>query len=183
VSNRLLAEADNSVLAARLVAPQGNAVVFDEFYHGLAVRGNPLYLLTRPGFAAATLGLLLVVGVTTWRAAVFLGPPIGATQATRRDIGEYIRAMSQFFSRGRGSRRFLIGEIRDGVLRQVCHELRLPMDTIDSERIIDALGRRDRQRARRLADVVREVTATLAQHGEYPQEQFLPAIQRLASCL
>jgi hypothetical protein len=183
LGNRLLAEADNSVLAARLIAPRRHEVVFDEFYHGLAVRGNPLYLLTRPGFAAATVGLLLVVGTITWRVAVFLGPPLTKPRPSRRDIGEYVNAMSQFFSRGRGSRRFLVSEVRDGVLRQVCHELKLPMDTINVERITQALARRDRQRARRLDDVVRDIDAALARPGDYPRESFLPVIQRLASCL
>jgi len=183
LSNRLIAEADNSVLAANLLAPRGDAVVFDEFYHGLAVRGNPLYLLTRAGFAASTVGLLLFVGAGAWRAAVFLGPPLNEAKRSRRDIGEYVSAMAQFFSRGRGSRRFLAGEVRDGVLRQICHELKLPMDTLELDVIVQALERRDRERARRLENAVHEVNATLAAGGEYPRARFVPVMQRLASCL
>jgi hypothetical protein len=183
LSNRLIAQADNSVLAAHLIAPKREAVVFDEFYHGLAVRGNPLYLLTRPGFAAATIGLLLVVGVSSWRAAVFLGPPLRDARPTRRDIGEYISAMSQFFSRGRGSRRFLVSEVRDGVLRQICHELKLPMDTVEVDTITTALARRDGRRAQRLSDTIRDVDTALAHAGDIPKASFLPVMQRLASCL
>jgi hypothetical protein len=139
--------------------------------------------LTRLGFAAATVGLIAVVGVVMWRSAVFLGPPLSEARPSRRDIGEYVSAMAQFFSRGRGSRRFLVSEIRDGVLRQVCRELKLPMDTIDVGRITNALSRRDRKRAQRLEDAVREVDAALAQPGEYPSDSFLPVVQRLASCL
>ena len=130
----LLAKADNSVLAARLLAPKGRASSFDEFYHGLAVRGNPLYLLTRPGFAAVTLGILLGVGVWTWRQAVFLGPPLVDPEPSRRDIGEYIDAMGDFFRRGPGHRRFLVREVRDGVLQQLCQELKLPPDKLDVTR-------------------------------------------------
>jgi hypothetical protein len=182
-SNRLLAEADNSVLAAHLVAPRGERVIFDEFYHGLGVRGNPLYLLTYPGFAMASAGLLLVVGVMSWRAAVYLGPPLASGPRSRRDIGEYISAMSQFFCRGSGRFRFLATEVRDGVLRQICRQLKLPLDTVDLERITSALARRDRERARLLQQTLQEVDAALAQPGEIHQTQFLPLMQRLIRCL
>jgi hypothetical protein len=183
VSNRLIAHADNSVLAVHLLSPQRDDVVFDEFYHGLAVRGNPLYLLTRPGFAAVSVGLLIIVGALAWRAAVFLGPPLQDTKTRRRDIGEYVRAMAAFFSHGSGSRRLIVREVRDGVLRHICRELRLPMDTLDVDAITSALERRDRNRAERLASAVREVDASLASSGDYPRSSFLPVMQRLANCL
>jgi hypothetical protein len=183
LSNGLISKADNSVLAVNLLSPQGNDVVFDEFYHGLSVRGNPLYLLTRPGFAAVAMGLITVVGVLSWRLAVFLGPPLGDTKTRRRDIGEYVRAMAEFFSRGRGSRRFIVREVRDGVLRQVCREMRLPMDTLDVDVITSALSRRDRNRAERLAATIREVDAGLDSSRDFPSSNFLPVMQRLASCL
>ena len=51
--NRFVAKEDNAVLLVDLLAGQGGAVVFDEFYHGLTVRGNPLVLLRRPAFHLA----------------------------------------------------------------------------------------------------------------------------------
>ncbi|MHC4504389.1 MAG: DUF4350 domain-containing protein, partial [Planctomycetota bacterium] len=56
--NRSIAEQDNAVLAVNLLGRTGrralsgssNGVgraVFDEFYHGLTIRGNPVWLLTR----------------------------------------------------------------------------------------------------------------------------------------
>jgi hypothetical protein len=130
-----------------------------------------------------TIGLLLLVGALAWRAAVFLGPPLGDTQTKRRDIGEYVLAMGEFFSRGEGSRRFIVHELRDGVLRQICRELRLPMDTLDVEKITAALARRDRSRAELLAATIRDVDADLALRGDYPRSSFLPVMQRLANCL
>jgi hypothetical protein len=183
MSNQLIARSDNSVLAVNLLSPRGDDVVFDEFYHGLAVRGNPFYLLTRRGFAAATIGLLLVIGTLAWRLAVFLGPPLADSKAKRRDIGEYVSAMAAFFSGGRDSRRFIVQEVRDGVLRQICREVRLPMDTLDVETIMAALSRHDRNRAERLAAAIREADTGLSARGDYPQSGFLPIMQRLASCL
>jgi hypothetical protein len=182
-SNRLIARADNSVLAAHLLSPQRVKVVFDEFYHGRAVRGNALYLLTRPGFAAATTALLLVVGALAWRSTVFLGPPLSKRTTTRRDIREYVNAMGQFLGRGRGSRQFLVREIRDGVLREVCRELKLPMDTLQVETVTGALARRNPERARRLEAAVRDVDACLADTTEFPRKNTLPTMQRLADCL
>jgi hypothetical protein len=114
---------------------------------------------------------------------VFLGPPLADTKTRRRDIGEYVRAMAEFFSRGHGSRRFIIREVRDGVLRQVCREMRLPMDTLDVSTITSALARHDRKRAERLATTIREVDSALESPGDYPRSSFLPIMQRLASCL
>jgi hypothetical protein len=183
VSNSLIGKADNSVLAVNLLSPRNQDVVFDEFYHGLSVRGNPLYLLTRVGFATVAAGLVIAVGLAAWRSAVFLGPPLEDTKVRRRDIGEYVSAMSEFFSRGRGSRRFIIREMRDGVLRQVCRELRLPMDTTDVEAISSKLSRHDRSRADRLSATIRDVDAQLNEPGEFPRSTYLPVMQRLASCL
>jgi hypothetical protein len=183
LANALLPKGDNSVLAAHLLAPAGESVVFDEFYHGLAVRGDPLYLLTRPGFAAVAVGLLVGVGVWTWRKAVFLGPPLPDVQPARRDIGHYIDAMGDFFGRGPGHRRFLVRETRDGVLQQLCQELKLPTDTTDVDTIATALRRRDPARADLLERAVRQVNTMLAERGDFSKSAYLPTMQQLASCL
>jgi hypothetical protein len=182
-TNANIARADNSVIATHLLAPGGRPVVIDEFYHGLAVRGNPLFLLTRPGFAAVTLGLLICVGVWAWRSAVFLGPPLVQSPPSRRDIGQYIDAMGDFFARGPDHRRFVAREIRDGVLHQLCEELKLPADTTNVDTILAALRRRNPQRADRLSKLLVEVDHTLAGSGEFPRSEFLPTMQRLAGSL
>jgi hypothetical protein len=182
-NNRLVSEADNSVLAAHLLAPKGQEVVFDEFYHGLAVRGNALYLLTLPGFAAVSVGLLLSVGAWTWRSAMFLGPPLSDREPSRRDISEYIDAMGSFFCRGPGHRKFLVRETRDGVLWQLCRELNLPLDTPDIGVISAALRRHNPRRAARLDRLLSEVDAALAAPREYPKAKFLPSLQGLVGCL
>jgi Domain of unknown function (DUF4350) len=182
-SNSLIAKADNSVLAAHVLTPQGGAVDFDEYYHGLAVRGNPLYLLTRPGFAATAIGILLVIGVVAWRAAVFLGPPLSDGGRSRRDIQEYVQAMGAFFCRGPGHRRFLVREIRDGVLRELCEQLRLPAQTTDTDKIAAALARRFPDRAAALRKALADVDGLLADAGAYPKALFLSSVQHLAGCL
>jgi hypothetical protein len=183
LSNRLLANADNSVLAADLLAPRGGLVSFDEYYHGLAVRGNPLYLLTRPGFAAVAAAILLVIAMLAWRAAVFLGPPLADVHRSRRDIQEYIRAMAAFFTRGPGHRRFLAREVRDGVLHEICEQLNLPPHTANVEVIASALARRSPQKADVLRRTVADIDRELADSTEFPNSTYIPSIQKLAACL
>jgi hypothetical protein len=179
-SNLHLARNDNAILASHLLTPDGRDVVFDEFYHGLAVRGNPFYLLTRPGFAAVAIGIVLVTGVSTWRLAVFLGPPLPAREASRRDIAEYLDAMGAFFCRGRGHRKFLVREIRNGVLHQLCDDLNLPPDTTDVDMVAKALGRRNHARAGALDKCIHEVDEAAASPVDYPADRFLNDVQRLS---
>jgi hypothetical protein len=180
-SNALVARNDNSVLAVSLLSPRGQPVDFDEYYHGLAVRGNPLFLLTRPGFAAVAFGLLLMTGIVVWRGAVYLGPPLPDAHRSRRGIEEYVRAMGSFFCRGPGHRPFLIREIRDGVLRELCEELHLPPHTPNVDKIVAALRRRNPERAEELEKSLADVDRVL--DAGCPQHLFLPSAQRLAGCL
>jgi hypothetical protein len=140
-------------------------------------------LLTRPGFAAVAAAIVLAIGVLAWRSAVFLGPPLGDVERSRRNIEEYVNAMGAFFSRGLGHRRFLIGEIRDGVLHELCEQLNLPSHTTDAGTISTALARRSPARADMLRKALAEIDSGLALPGEYPKSSFLSSMQRLAGCL
>jgi len=182
-NNRQLALEDNSILAVHLLTPAGQEVVFDEFYHGLAVRGNPLYLLTHPAFATVALGILLIAGVQTWRSAVFLGPPLSTPPKTRRNIREYIEAMSHFFSRGPGHRRFLIQQIRDGVLSQLSVTLNLPPENLKADKVVQALQRRDPVRAKEFSQVLAEIDALLTAGERIPQERFHSTVQKILECV
>ncbi len=182
-SNGLLALADNSVLAARMYSPDGEPIVVDEFYHGLGVRGNSLYLLTRPGYAALALGLLLFVCLASWRSAVFLGPPLPDHVFQRRDIGEYIKAMGRFFSRGRRTRPFLVRQLRNGVLRELCVESSLPPETHDVDLVAGAISRRDPQRAKGIIESFSEVDAALKTLPHWTESQTVITMRRLTACL
>jgi hypothetical protein len=183
LTNRLLAGSDNSVLAVRLLSPEGEAVQFDEFYHGLGVRGSPLYLLTRVSYATVATGLLLLLGVWTWRTGVFLGPPLPDQTTSRRDISEYINAMGRFFATGHRGRPRLVQQVRDGVLRQISEEVGLPPDTSDVERIAAALARHDVPRSEMLLTAARAVDDQLRTRGHWSESQTLNSMQRMTDCL
>ncbi|WP_437223402.1 DUF4350 domain-containing protein [Planctomicrobium sp. SH661] len=182
-SNVLLARGDNSVLAMQLLAPEGQKVVVDEFYHGLSVRGNTLYLLTRPGYAAVAVGLLAFACLMAWRNARFLGPPLQDRIPQRRDLSEYINAMGRFFSGGNGSRPFLVGQLRSGVLREISKEFSLPEGTQDVELVAGIVSRRNAGRGDQIRNTFREVDAALEQQGRWSRTETLDAMRRLTACL
>ena len=182
-ANGLLAKADNSVLAVQLISPAGQAALFDEFYHGLGVRGSPLYLLTRLPYATVAIALLVAIAVWTWRKGVVLGPPLDDVRAERRDISEYIEAMGRFFSADKRGRGRLVEQVRDGVLRQVSDELRLPSQNIDVDRIAAAIARRDVRRGEMLLEATRAVDSELTTRRHWSESQTLHAMQRMTICL
>ncbi len=183
LSNKYLGLADNAILAVRLLAPQAEEVVFDEFYHGLGVRGDIFYLFTRPGFAGAALGLLLLVGVRSWRAGVLIGPALEEREKSRREIGEYLSAMGHFFSRGRRMRPFLVRRMRDGVLRELSLQHALPPETHDVDLVAAVIARRDPGQAERLRKTVGEIDRALEAGPGWSKSQTLESMRRLTACL
>jgi len=183
LENRLIARRDNSVLAAHLLAAGGREVTFEEFYHGLTIRGNPWWLLTRRGFAVMALCTLAVVGLWGWRHSVSLGPPPAHEGTSRRSIGEYVEAMARFLKRGRASDRFLLREVREGVLRSVRREVGLPPGREDVEDLAAVLARRDPPRAQELIEAVGRVDRILSAASRPREKQTLYAVRRIVDCL
>ncbi|MCP4784609.1 MAG: DUF4350 domain-containing protein [Fuerstiella sp.] len=183
LTNRLIARGDNSILAARLLAPSGKPVLFDEFYHGLGVRGQPLYLLTHLSYASAAVGILTVLGLSTWRKAVFPGPPLPDDRVRRRDIREYVDAMARFFSEGNRGRGQLVQELRNGVLRQLSIEMGLPHDTTNVDKIATVMARKEPQRAKLLRDATQSVNRATQSARRWSQSETLDAMRRMSACL
>jgi hypothetical protein len=182
-SNHVLALGDNSPLCVGICSPQGGAVEFDEFYHGLSVRGNVLYLLTIPGFLALALGMLAVACMVNWREAIFLGPPLEDQDVRRRDIGEYIAAMARFFSIGRDARPYLVEKLRDGVQRELCKAYSLPQELHDVDSIARRIERLQPQRAEQFRRTMSEIREELSSRGTWSEAATLSAMQRLTKCL
>ena len=182
LANRYLGEADNAVAAVRIVAPRGERVVIDEFFHGLGPRGNSLSLLTRPGYAVLALGLLGAVLLTVWREGTRLGPPIADRPVSRRGIGEYLDAMGHLLSRGRRDRAGIVAEVRDGVLRELNIRVGLPPEHLDLDQLQGKLARRDPIRARHVVDTIRAVDRDVGR-SDWSTSHTLNTIRRLTACL
>ncbi|MDB5337551.1 MAG: hypothetical protein JWN70_3170, partial [Planctomycetaceae bacterium] len=181
--NRLIAQQDNSVLTIELVAAAGRPVVLDEFYHGLTVRGNPMWLFTRPGYGVVVLGLLAVAGLWIWREAVFLGPPLAESIPSRRSIGEYVVAMAVFLNKGKATRPFVLREVRSGVLQSVRRELGLAPGRENVEELAAVLMRRNPQRAGKLIDAVQQIDQALSQNVVVRESDAIRLLQGISSCL
>jgi hypothetical protein len=182
-SNRFLAKADNSVLAVHLLRGDRQKVQFNEFYHGLSVRGNPLWLLTRRGYALLAAAIVGVVAVVTWRSAVLLGPPLTTPEPSRRTVAEYIDAMSRFLNRGRRTRLRLLQEVYSGTLRRIAAEYGMTHSREDSKAIVDVVARRERGRAERIRDTAAAVDAVLAKHDKATEKETIQALRQLQDCL
>ena len=156
---------------------------FNEFYHGLSVRGNPLWLLTRRGYALLASAVLVVVVLVTWRSAVLLGPPLTTPEPSRRTIAEYIEAMSQFLNRGGSTRFHLLRGVYVGVLRRVAAEFGVTHDRDDAETLAAAVARRDPDRATRLRGAAAAVDGVLAKHDKATNKETVLALRQLQDCL
>ena len=175
-------DADNAVLAAKLFTRSGEAVVFDEFYHGLTIRGNVFWLLTRPGYGLLFAMLCLAVGLWVWREAINLGPPLPQKAVTRRSVGEYVDAMARLFSRG-NAQLAAIRQVRDGVLWSVARRLGIRTKSEDLAHISAVLERRDARAAERLRAACAGADALLTGSRVPSEVNIVKTMEQLRQCL
>jgi len=183
ISNANIGSADNIVVAAALMTDGGRGVVFDEFYHGAIIRGNPMWLASTLTYGSVLVALLLFLSFAVWRAAVFLGPPIAETPTRRRSIREYLDAMTRFLREGKGHGEWSLEQVRDGVLWKLRGEFGLPPESHDQSRLMAAIARKDLHRADRLIDVLNEVDAVLDMPRSAGERRIGQLVQRMTECL
>ena len=181
--NASLGQADNGVLAYDLLASGGRSVVFDEFYHGLSVRGNPLWLLTKSSYAVVMIALVGLLALELWRLAILLGPPLDAPTKTRRTIIEYIEAMARFLHRARDSRRFLLSEVRAGVLHTVGHRLGMSPSKHHPAAIAAKMAKRSPREADQFREDMRQLDAALESKDVLSESAAIRLMQRISRCL
>ncbi|MEM9658103.1 MAG: DUF4350 domain-containing protein, partial [Planctomycetota bacterium] len=180
--NGFVARQDNAVLMAALLTAGGRRVVFDEFYHGLTARGNPLVLLRRPGFTLLLLFICMKLAVYAWRHGQRLGPAMSVHSATRRSLSEYVEAMARLFVKGRDRSAFLVRENRDGLNWMLQQELGLSPSKRTVDQIHSLLARRDPQRADSYRACARRFDQLLSQSR--PNERdVLDVMKRVTDCL
>jgi hypothetical protein len=181
--NRLFSQADNAVLAVNLLGEPQQTIVWDEFYHGLTVRGNPMYLLTRANYAVLAGIVVALTAVWVWRRGIFLGPPLADLGEVRRTQAEYIEAMANFLHRGAGSLAFMLAELRRGVLWSLRRDFGSQRDRETTEEVVAAVARRDPPRAQRLLDAVTKADLMLSQSKLSKPRDYLSAAKELLDCL
>lgn len=181
-TNRHIGMDDNAVLAVYLFGNLGTSLLFDEFYHGLTVRGNPLWLTTK--FPYSIIILIITLSALVWalRESVNLGPPAPRPESSRRSLEEYIKAMARLFLHAR-CRKFIIHEIRTGILWILGKQLGLPPGKNDIETIASVLKRRYPEKAGHLHQVA-EKLEVMEKRPRQPSNQEVTALIREAEqCL
>lgn len=184
IMNVRLTAADNAVFVYDLLTAGGTrGVVFDEFYHGLSVRGNPLWLLTHSRYWVAALVGLTTMGLFLLRRGMVLGPPLEALPKSRRSLNEYVEAMSHLFHHGRGKIPFLLTEVRAGALRTLADRYNLAAGEHVSDSIAVAIGRRSPADADRFREAYRRLEEARKRGRTCPPIEALKAIQGISRCL
>ncbi|MHC4877476.1 MAG: DUF4350 domain-containing protein [Planctomycetota bacterium] len=183
LSNGGIGQADNVMVAALALLHGDRRIVFDEFYHGLAVRGNPVWLFSQRTYGTVTLALLGLTAVVIWQGAVFLGPPLSSVTVSRRSIREYVDAMSRFMCEGRFHDQWMLGELRDGVLWQLRQEHGLPPEQHSVEELLTMMARRDAGRAETLRGVLTDVDRAVSGKERTGQLNTIQLLQRMRDCL
>ncbi|MBC7820755.1 MAG: hypothetical protein IAG10_28045 [Planctomycetaceae bacterium] len=183
IENSVIGEADNVVVLSKLLTDGEREIVLDEFYHGLAIRGNPMWLFAQRTYGAVTLTLLLVIGLVVWRESVFLGTPLAERPVSRRAIREYVEAMARFLREGRGAGSWILSKLRDGVLWHLRREHGLPPEQHSEERLLAAVGRRDPDRATELSNTLQAVQSLMAAGQAGDERRAIPLMRRMVECL
>jgi len=183
ISNVNIGSEDNILVAAALILNGDRSIVFDEFYHGATIRGNPMWLLSTKTYGSIAVSLLALLGFSVWRAAVFLGPSVEESPAKRRSITEYLDAMSRFLREAKGHGEWTLEQVRDGVLWKLRREFGLPLESQDHARLTAAMARKDPQRADKLNEVLNEVNAVLHKPRSAGERSIAQLVQRMTECL
>ena len=181
--NASLGQADNGAFAYDLLANDGRRVLFDEFYHGLSVRGNALWLLTKSTYATVAMAIVLLLGLDLWRRAIVLGPPLEPSTANRRTIIEYIEAMARFLNRGRGCRPFVLREVRAGVLRTISSRFGTSQAVHDPEVIASTMAKRSPKEADQFRQAMKLLDAALVKGNSLSESEAVRVLQRISRCL
>ena len=181
-TNKHIGMDDNAVLAVYLFGSIGTSLLFDEFYHGLTVRGNPLWLATK--FPYSIIILIITASALVWafRESVNLGPPADRPGPSRRSLKEYIMAMARLFLHAR-CRKFIIHEIRTGILWMLGKRLGLAPGKNDIETIVSVLKRRYPEKARHLHQVAEKLEVMEKRSDEPSNHEITALIREAEQCL
>ncbi len=183
ISNARIGSADHIAVISALLLNSGRSIVFDEFYHGATIRGNPLWLLTHRSYLLTGMALIILSITVLWRKAVFPGPALMTPPVSRRSIGEYIDAMSAFRRRTRNHPEWTLRQVNDGILWRLRREYGLPADQKNPEPLLVAMHRDDPTNADSLQKLLNEVDTLTRSTKAVSERQTAPLMKRMTECL
>ncbi len=177
--NACMTKEDNPVLAAHVFAQPARPLLINEFYHGLTVRGKPLWLLLKFPFGWIAVSVVAASAIFLWRQACTLGPPLPSTGPGRRSVGEYVDAMSQFFVKA-GKSGFLLNEYLDGYLWALKKHYGLSQRLNSFDQVADALESREAEKAAILRHSARKLETMRGVPA--PGNKILKHVKELEKC-
>ncbi len=183
LENRWLARGDNGLLAVRLIADGNRHIVWDEFYHGLTLRGNPFALLSNKVYAAIAGVGILCLAIWTWRKAIWLGPAGPSRPPSRRALSEYVDAMAGLFAHAQGGRAFVLAEVREGVLWALRRRLNMSHGQGQLPLVAAALARKDPAAARNLAVSMAALDRAIASPSARVDASTINILKQVTDCL
>jgi len=179
--NLSLRAGDNSVLLVNVLSDGRAPVLFDEFFHGLSIRGNPIWIFAQPGYRIIILMLLGTVALFIWHELPSFGvvPPPETTP--RRTLDAYLDSVSRLLLRTRSQRRQLLAESKDAFLWKTARKLQLAGERNQLDAIRNHLRRVDAAQAD-------EFDVIIAAYERYDRQgcsskDLLALLQRSHRCL
>ena len=179
LSNYSLRESDSSVLAFRLLGDGSSPLLIDEFFHGLNVRGDPLWLFSQPGYRLVSIAVLVATLLVVWRFATALGPVSASAHPPRRTLREYLESMSRMYGRLKGRHDYLRSETLQVGRWWLLHQLQLAPNTPD-ELAYKRLECLDPELAEEYSSACREFERSALRR--MPAAQYLTCLQRIYRC-
>lgn len=180
-TNVALGEEGNAAAAVRIALGAGDRpVVFDEYYKGRSISGQPLALFGLYPYGVVLGAFLAALLLAVWAASGRLGPALPDPAPPRRSLVEYIRAMAMLFRRG-GHTRFVLEVCRRGVLNDIERAVHLPHGA-PPQAVMLRLARTDPAKALRLEETLRAVDGALKAAADPAPGQALTLMEKLEAC-
>ncbi len=180
--NAAIGKADNAILATNILMERKSRLVFDEFYHGLTLRGRPAWLLTRHPYGIVAFTMFILAVLWAWRSGIRLGPPLHQLPANRRSLVEYLDAMGYLYARS-GDRSYILQQIRDGLLFKLRESLQIDPSRDSVKTLYEALNKKSPERAETFQNVIGELDTLLSGQKKHSKQEVIEIARKAVQCL
>lgn len=179
--NLSLREGDNSLLLLNLLGERREIVLFDEFFHGLSIRGNPIWIFAQPGYRIIVLMLLGIVALFIWHELPAFGVIHPPEKTARRTLEHYLDAVSRMLLRTRSQLEQLLTDSKSAFLWRMARKLHLAGERNQLAAIRNRLRRTDAEMLERFDGIIAEFDRY--HHQGCSPKELLALLQRSHRCL
>lgn len=177
--NISLYQSGNAPFLVGLLAEGRDQIIFDEFFHGLSIRGNAMWVFVQPRYRVIVGAILLLVLLWAWRQAVFLGSLRERNAPEKRTLEHYLDAVSRLMVKTRDHLPSLMETLREATVWRAAHQLRLPAERAHAD---DLLTHLERTRPDEYQEFSRIMAEYDSQEPNRNSTQYLKLLQRSQRC-